>query len=83
MSTGTHGTTHRLRTIGKAENHDRPVTGVSAKRAHSFGEGPEFSIGVEQGDVDPSPRSLPNGDFDDLDSGSLKLSRERPSRTIV
>jgi hypothetical protein len=34
-------------------------------------------------DVDPSPRSLPNGDFDDLDSGSLKLSRERPSRTIV
>ena len=47
--------------------HDRPVTGVGAKSAHPFAEGSEFSVGVEERDIDPSPRPLLHIDFDDLD----------------
>ena len=67
LGAGTHGTTYRLRPIGKAEYHDRPVTGVGAKSAHPFAEESEFSVGVEERDIDPSPRSLLHIDFDDLD----------------
>ena len=67
LGTGTHGTTHRLRLIGEAEDHDRSVTGVGGKRAHSFAEGFELSVGVQQCDIDPSPRTLPNVDFDNFD----------------
>src|SRR6202035_6006573 len=48
LGTGMDGAAHRRRPIGKAEYHDRPVTGVGAKGAHPFAEGSEFSVGVEQ-----------------------------------
>src|SRR5271155_1882531 len=69
LRTGSQGTTHRLRVIGKAEYHDHSVAGVGAEREHSLGEGSQLSVGVEQRDIDPSPRSRPNVDFDDLDLG--------------
>jgi hypothetical protein len=75
LSTGAHGLTHRQRPIGKAEHHDRSITGVGAKRAHSFVEGFGFSVRVEQRDIDPSPRSLPNIEFHDLDLGLTGLEQ--------
>ena len=64
---------HRLRTVRKAEDHDGPVLGVGAERAHPFIEGFQFSVGVEKRDVDASSRSLPDVEFDDPDLGVAGL----------
>jgi hypothetical protein len=64
---------HRLRAVGKAEDHDGSVLGVSAERAHSFIEGFRFSVGVEKRDVDASSRPLPDVEFDDPDLGVAGL----------
>ncbi len=40
-----------------------------------FLEGTEFAVGVDQRDVDPSPRSLPHVDFDHIDLGLAGLQK--------
>ena len=67
MCAGTHGTAHGLGMVGKAEHHDRSVSRVGAKSTHAISEAFDFSVGVEQGDVDPSSRSLPDVELDDMD----------------
>ena len=45
------------------------VGGVGAERAHSLADVSEFSVRVEQGNVDPSSRLLPDVHLDDPDLG--------------
>jgi hypothetical protein len=64
---------HCLWAVREAEDHDCPVLGVGAERAHSFIEGFQFSVGVEERDVDVSSRPLPDVEFDDPDLGVAGL----------
>ena len=63
----------RLWAVGKLEDHDGPVAGVGAERAHSFTEGMELPIGIEKGDVDASSRPFPDVEFDDPNPGITGL----------
>ena len=64
-----YGSPHRLRAVGKAEDHDGSIFGVGAERANPFIEGLRFSVGVEERDIDGSSRSLFDVEFDDPDLG--------------
>ena len=69
----TKGSSHRLRPVGKAEDHNGSVLGVGTERADPFIERFGFAVGVEQRDVDPSPGLLPDVEFDDPDLGVAGL----------
>jgi hypothetical protein len=67
LCTSAKGSSHRLGAVRKAEDHDGPIFRVGPERAHSFIEGLQFSVGVEQRDVNASPRTLPHVKLDDPD----------------
>ena len=70
-------TTYCLGLVGKAEHHDGSVVGHGAEGTYSLVESLDLSVGVEQCDIDASPRRLPNVEFDNLDLGFAGL-QERP-----
>ena len=61
------GSLYRQRPVRKAEDHDGPVFRIGTEGAHSLIEAVSFSIGVQERDVDGTPRSSPDIELDDSD----------------
>jgi hypothetical protein len=53
--------------VEKAEHHDGAVARVGGKGTHAASKTLDFTVGVEQCDVDPPPWAAPDVELDDTD----------------